>query len=305
MDFIKTVFTINDMENLSGIKKHTIRIWEKRYNLLSPERTDTNIRYYSISSLKHLLNIVLLYNNDYKISKIAQFAPNEIIEHCQKILDEKLTENHILHQMKVAMLSFDQQLFEQIFQKLNLHLSFSEIFQNYFIPFLQELGWLWQTEIINPAHEHFISNLMRQKILVRTEKLLILPKKNQSNQFVLFLPDNEVHDIGIIYLNYELLNREFCTVFLGQSVPIDCLNVFSSSNNRLIFISYFTVQPEVNNLSDYLEKFYSTILHDKNIEFWILGQQVQYIKQEELPLQTRTFTSLVELLAEVGNFEAH
>ena len=110
MEFIKTAFTIKDLENISGVKTHTIRIWEKRYNLLSPERTKSNIRYYSTSSLMHLLNIMLLYNNGYKISKIAKLNKLEILEHCKNLVEEKVEKSQFINKMKIAMLNFDKQL---------------------------------------------------------------------------------------------------------------------------------------------------------------------------------------------------
>jgi DNA-binding transcriptional MerR regulator len=296
MDFIKTIFTIKDLENLSGVKKHTIRIWEKRYNLLSPERTKTNIRYYSTSSLKHLLNIVLLYNSGYKISKIAELDQEEILTHCKNLISQQAEKNQFINEMKIAMLNFDQQLFEKSLQKLQDVLPFQDIFQHYFLPFLNEMGLLWQTNTINPAHEHFISHLMKQKVLVRSEKLLLQKPKNTQYKFVLFLPDNEIHDLGITYLNFEILNKGFQTVFLGQSVPISCLSSFALDDEKLIFISYFTIKPEANKALEYLEEINSTILSSANAELWVLGYQAQQISTDHLPDRIKVFASIPDVL---------
>ncbi len=300
MDFIKTIFTIKDLEHLSGVKKHTIRIWEKRYNLLSPERTKTNIRYYSTASLRHLLNIVLLYNNGYKISKIAEFDQSEILEHCKSLISQKVKQNQFINEMKIAMLTFDQQLFEKTFRKLKRELSFQDIFQAYFLPFLDELGLLWQTNTINPAHEHFISNLIKQKILTKVEKLMIQKPKNKQYKFVLFLPDNEMHDLAITYLHFELLNKAFQSIFLGQSVPINCLNSFNSPDSgTLIFISYFTVKPEANKLFEYLEEIDSTVLASSKSELWILGHQTHLLSKSKLSKRIKIFASISELLKNI------
>lgn len=301
MDFIKTAFTIKDLENLSGVKKHTIRIWEKRYNLLSPERTKTNIRNYSTESLRHLLNIVLLYNNGYKISKIAQLDQEEILTHCKNLISEQAEKNQFINEMKIAMLNFDHKLFEKAFRKLNDVLPFQDIFYHYFLPFLNEIGLLWQTNTINPAHEHFVSNLMKQKILIHTEKLMLQESKHNQYKFVLFLPDNEIHDLGITYLNFEILNKGFQTVFLGQSVPISCLSSFTSDDGKLIFISYFTVKPEVDKVLEYLEEFNSTILSSKNSELWILGHQAQQIPKDKLPKSIKIFPSIPDLSKNIGH----
>ncbi len=305
MNFIKTAFTIKDLENLSGVKKHTIRIWEKRYNLLSPERTKTNIRYYSTESLQHLLNIVLLYNNGYKISKIANLDQSEILEHCKNLVEEKAEKNKFINEMKIAMLHFDQQPFEKAFQKFNHILPFRDIFQRYFLPFLNELGFLWQTKTINPAHEHFISNLIKQKILIHTEKLILQKSENKHHKFVLFLPDNEIHDLALTYLHYEILSNGFQSVFLGQSVPISCLSSFTSDDGALIFISYFTVKPEANKALGYLEEINSTILSSSNSELWILGHRAQQIPTDKLLKRIKIFASIPDFLENIEALDGH
>ena len=158
MNNVKKSFSIRDLENLSGIKAHTIRIWEKRYELLSPERTSTNIRTYSLASLQKLLNITLLYNNGYKISKIAKLQEADI--------------------PLISMINFDLSLFQNTYSSLLSEKSFRDIFWEYFIPLLNELGLLWQTDTISPAHEHFITNLIKQKIYTSTEKLQLIEKEN-------------------------------------------------------------------------------------------------------------------------------
>lgn len=300
MDFIKSAFTVKDLENLSGIKAHTIRIWEKRYDLLSPDRTKTNIRSYSTSSLRQLLNIVLLYNNGYKISKIAKLDQAEILTHCKSIVSEQAEKNQFINEMKIAMFQFDQQLFETAFRQLNQRHSFQDIFQNYFLPFLYELGLLWQTNIINPAHEHFISHLIKQKILIQSEKIVLSASGEKKSRYVLFLPDNEIHDLGLTYLNFELLNQGHQTVFLGQSVPIECLASFSAENGKLTFISYFTVKPEADTVVDYLQEIDKSILSSSNAELWVLGKQVQQFSGEELPKSIKIFASIPDLISNIA-----
>ena len=166
MNNVKTSFSIRDMENLSGIKAHTIRIWEKRYNLFSPERTDTNIRTYSLESLQKLLNVTLLYNNGYKISKIAKLGEDNIPVLVNEIIAEKSEKSHALNSFKLAMLNFDQALFLNTYNELKEDKSFTQIFNDVFLPLLNELGLLWQTNTISPAHEHFISNLIKQLLVL-------------------------------------------------------------------------------------------------------------------------------------------
>src|SRR5690606_16574675 len=171
MNIVKDSFSIKDLENLSGVKAHTIRIWEKRYKLFNPNRTDTNIRYYSLASLQKLLNTVLLCNNGHKISKIAQLPEEEIPDLVKKIGSEGSINNDFLNSFKLAMVNFDRSQFEKTYNTLITTKTFREIFYDVFIPLLTELGLLWQTDTINPAHEHFISGLIKQKVIANTENL--------------------------------------------------------------------------------------------------------------------------------------
>ena len=171
MNNVKNVFSIKDLENLSGIKAHTIRIWEKRYNVLEPMRSDTNIRSYDIKNLQKLLNIVLLHNYGYKISKIGSLTQEQINKLANDIISEKSAKNHAISTFKMAMMNFDQSLFFNTYNQLLNEKSFREVFYTVFIPLMQEIGFLWQTETISPAHEHFISYLIKQKLLINTEKV--------------------------------------------------------------------------------------------------------------------------------------
>ena len=156
MNNIKANFSIKDLENLTGIKAHTIRIWEKRYNLLSPDRSDTNIRNYSIASFQKLLNISYLNNNGLKISKIADLKEEEIPIKVREIASRGKVEDHAINAFKMAMVNFDQKLFYNTYNNLIEHKTFKNIFYTVFIPLLNEIGLLWQTDTITPAQEHFI-----------------------------------------------------------------------------------------------------------------------------------------------------
>ncbi len=160
---IKNVFSIKDLENLSGIKAHTIRIWEKRYNILEPIRTETNIRTYDLASLQKLLNVVLLNSYGYKISRIADLSAEKIVFLVREIIAGKNANNHILNTFKMAMINFDQALFLNTYTNLLSEKSFREIFYEIIIPLMNDIGLLWQSGTISPAQEHFISYLIKQK----------------------------------------------------------------------------------------------------------------------------------------------
>ena len=166
MNSIKSKFSIKDLENLSGIKAHTIRIWEKRYGLFNPNRTDTNIRYYSVESLQKILNIAYLNNNGYKISKIAKLDEATISTKVSELAQEANSNNHYVDLFKLSMLNFDQSLFTKIYREIASKHPFEYLFYHIIVPFLDEIGLLWQTNTITPAHEHFIVELVKQKILL-------------------------------------------------------------------------------------------------------------------------------------------
>ena len=271
MNNVKKSFSIRDLENLSGIKAHTIRIWEKRYDLLSPERTSTNIRTYSLSSLQKLLNITMLYSNGYKISKIARIPEKDIPVLVREIVSKNSVEDHALNAFKLSMINFDQSLFFNTYNGLLSEFSFRDIFKQVFIPLLNELGLLWQTDTISPAHEHFITSLIKQKIIINTEKLQILAPTKRDKTFVLFLPENEIHEIGLLFINYEIVLRGYKAIYLGQTVPIDSLQDLLKYYDDLNFVSYFTVEPSKDKINKYLQQFGKELIKKEIINFGYLA----------------------------------
>ncbi|SDG79916.1 B12 binding domain-containing protein [Flavobacterium omnivorum] len=295
MNNVKNVFSIKDLENLSGIKAHTIRIWEKRYDILQPMRTDTNIRLYDLASLQKLLNITLLHDYGYKISKIATYPQDKIPSLVREIISSKTAKSHAISEFKMAMMNFDQELFFNTYNWLIAEKSFKEIFHQVFIPLMNELGLLWQSDTITPAHEHFISYLIKQKLLINTEKLQILKQTKLDKVFVLSLPMNEIHELGLMYLNYEILLHGYKTIYLGESMPIENLKDLKNHFDSIIFVSYLTVQPERDMLDGYLQKMSEELL-DETTELWYIGRMVEFIKKEELPERITTFNSITELV---------
>lgn len=298
MNNIKSVFSIKDLENLSGIKAHTIRIWEKRYNVLQPMRTDSNIRLYDLASLQKLLNITLLHDYGYKISKIAGFPPEKIPTLVREIVSTKNAKNHAISDFKMAMMNFDQELFFTTYNWLIAEKSFKEVFQQVFIPLLNELGLLWQSETITPAHEHFVSYLIKQKLLVNTEKLQVLKRTKTDKVFVLSLPLNEIHELGLMYLHYEILLNGYQSIYLGESMPIENLKDLKIHFGSIVFISYLTIQPERDAVTDYVLRMTDELV-DQNTELWFIGRLVEYIQTEDLSDQVFLFHSISELVEKI------
>jgi len=296
MNNIKSSFSIKDLENLSGIKAHTIRIWEKRYNLLEPERTDTNIRLYDLESLQKLLNISYLNHNGYKISKIASLESSSLPQLVKEVAAKDHTNTHTLSRFKMAMLNFDQTLFYNTYDDLTTVKSFREIFYEDFLPLLSHIGLLWQTDTITPAHEHFISTLIRQKITVNIEASRSESNPVSKTTYVLFLPDNEIHELGLMYLNYEIVAHGHRSIFLGQSVPVPSLMDVLSFHDHIIFVSYFTVKPEKDELLDYINDFTAKLLTSNHAKLYILGQMLNHIDETKLPKKVTSFSSIENLV---------
>lgn len=295
MNNVKNVFSIKDLENLSGIKAHTIRIWEKRYNILEPMRTDTNIRYYDLASLQKLLNITLLHNHGYKISKISKYPEETIPALVLEIISEKSAKHHAINAFKMAMMNFDQTLFFNTYNSLLSEKTFREVFYDVFIPLMSEIGILWQTDTITPAHEHFVSYLIKQKILINTEKLQVLEPTKTDKVFILYLPLNEIHELGLMYLNYEIIYHGYKTIYLGESVPIESLKDIKKYFDTIVYVSYLTVEPNKELVNEYVNKINTEILDDTS-ELWLLGRMVEFIDEPKLPSKTKIHYSISELV---------
>ncbi len=293
MSHVKSNFSIKDLENISGIKAHTIRIWEKRYQLLNPERTYTNIRRYDLSSLQKLLNISLLYNHGFKISKIASLNQKEIPIIVREIALKSNSEKVSINALKLSMVNFDTILFDSTFEEIILQKDFEFVFINIFMPLISELGILWQTNAISASHEHFITNLIKQKIHIQTELLQkeSIPLHNKKF-FVLYLPEDEIHELGILFLNYYILKFGYRTIFLGQSMPTESLETLLSFKADLCFVTYLTVEPNNQIIDNYLDDFYKRILIDSNAQLVIMGPQQGHIDFSKLPKRIHLLKTL-------------
>lgn len=288
---IKTVFSIKDLENFSGIKAHTIRIWEKRYGLLEPCRTEYNIRYYDDKNFIKLLNITLLNNNGLKISKIAELSDNDIILKVKEFATLKLVEEFAINSFKISMMKFDVVLFNDTFNKLISRKSLREIFVDIFIPLLEHIGFLWQTGSIKPIHEHFISNLIAQKIHSNIDINQSSISNDADKIFVLYLPLGEIHELGLLYIYYEITLRNYRTIYLGQNISLEHIAQLNELYSNIYFITYFTVQPE--DIDFYLQQVNKLLLSDTLNKFCMLGPKAESISTYK---SIKYFASINELL---------
>ncbi|QEC52269.1 B12 binding protein [Anseongella ginsenosidimutans] len=214
-------FSIRDIECLTGIKAHTIRIWEQRYNLVPPKRTETNIRYYDNSDLKKFLNISTLLENGFRISKVAEMTEGEMCD----LIAELVENNHVCDKANAlctATLKLDEQQFNRTISSCVAVMGIEHTFTDVIFPFMRKIGLMWQVGTINPAHEHFITHLIRQKLHAAIDEL---PTVNSelARKYLLFLPEGETHEVGLLFANYLLKARGQHVLYLGQNLPLSDL----------------------------------------------------------------------------------
>jgi MerR family transcriptional regulator, light-induced transcriptional regulator len=245
-------YSIKELEILTGIKAHTIRIWEQRYNILAPSRTQTNIRYYTEEDLKHLLNISLLNKNGYKISRLAKMSSQEVKDSVLRLAESNFEHHNQIDSLVVAMIDFDEEGFEKIISTNILRIGFEKTFTNIVFPFLNRIGILWQTAVVRPAQEHFISNLIRQKIVVAIDGQRAVSSENNT-RFLLYLPERELHELSLLFLNYIIRSRHKSSMYLGASVPLDDVFAANKLYDADYLVTVFTAYPPAEQVEAYLE----------------------------------------------------
>ena len=212
-------FTIKDLENLTGIKAHTIRIWEQRYDFLKPQRTDTNIRYYSNHELKKILNIALLNRYGFKISHIGKMSDDDIHVKILGINNSEAQQERIINELIQKMIDLELISFELIIDEHIRVKGIEKTIHKIIFPFMERIGVLWVTGHINPAQEHLVSNIIRQKLIVGTQAISnLIPTKKTA---LLFLPEGEFHELGILFIQYLLKNRGIGVLYLGTNIPLE------------------------------------------------------------------------------------
>lgn len=283
-------YSIKELEQLSGIKAHTIRIWEKRHNIIAPGRTSTNIRLYSDNDLKKIINVSLLNNSGIKISRIADMTMEEMNLRVLEISNHGSDAAIHIDQLVVAMIDMEEEHFERTLSGLILRYGFERAITEMIYPFLDKIGILWQTENITPAHEHFISNLIRQKIIVAIDSLPIPPKN--AERIVLYLPEGEMHEIGLLFYHYLTRKAGLRTYYLGQTVPHeDLITVYQVHRPKIMITSVTAALPMP--LLEYFEKLSRDF---PSARILVSGIQVLPYKGQTFFDTVQTFSSAAELL---------
>jgi methanogenic corrinoid protein MtbC1 len=196
-------------------------------------------------------------------------------------------------------MNFDQTLFINTYNNLLSEKSFRDVFYEVFIPLMNEIGLLWQSNTITIAHEHFISHLIKQKLITNTEKIQVLEPTRTDKIFVLYLPSNEIHELGLMYLNYEFILNGYKTIYLGESVPIESLKDIQRYFDKITFVSYMTVQPTKDEINNYIEKIKNEILVNESSECWFIGKMITEINPNILNKKTKVFQSIQSIIEEI------
>ena len=240
-----TKFTIKDLENLSGIKAHTIRIWEQRYSFLKPSRTDTNIRYYSNDDLKTILNISILNKYGYKISHINNMSVNDVQARVAELNLAGAQQERIVNELIQVMVDLDIAGFEKIIDKQIAANGIEKVILRLIFPFFERIGILWQTGHINPAQEHLTTNIIRQKLIVGIDQAK--PVLRLKRSFLLFLPEREHHELGLLLVYYLLKKRGAEVFYIGANVPLkDAQFVNDTKKPDFIYIHLTSTSPGFN-----------------------------------------------------------
>lgn len=217
-------FSIRDIENLTGIKAHTLRIWEQRYQLFNPKRRESNHRFYDNEDLKYILRIAYLYNHGFKISQIAGFSEQEITKMALELKPNEENFEIYINQLTEAAIDLDQARFEKILHTLVLHAGFEKSMTRVLFPLLQKIGILWLTGNVIPAQEHFASALIIKKMLVAIDGL-DKPANNNERKVLLFTPVGELHEIPLLFMHYMLKKNGVPHVYLGKNVSLEMLEL--------------------------------------------------------------------------------
>lgn len=283
-------YSIKDLEHLSGIKAHTLRIWEQRYGILKPERTDTNIRFYSDDDLKYLLNISILNTNGVKISRLAQMSREEIHQAVEKMNTTTYTFESDISSLIISTIDLNEALFEQVFQQNIIKTGFERTITEIIYPFLDKIGILWLSGSISPAQEHFISNLIRQKLIVAIDVQPKVPKPD-AESVLIFSPENEMHELSLLYACYLFKRQQQKVYYLGTNVPFENIEIVAHNHHIDYIVLNITGNPNGNNFNLYLSKLKETFSDKKIMLMGYLANK----RKEEIPAGITLITSIENL----------
>ena len=249
-------YHISELEQLTGIKAATIRIWERRYGLISPKRTDTNIRMYDDRQVRKLLNVATLLSNGYKISRIAELNEDDLHAMVLGLQGGAFANDNtaaaLVNDLVISMLSFDELGFEKTYSAALAQYGLFDAMLQVFYPLLERIGLMWSTEDAMPGQEHFASGIIRRKLMAATDGLVM--KKKRRKKFLLLLPPGEWHEVGLLFANYIIRSQDVETIYLGQNVPYEQVAAVLDKVSISHILLFFITRPETDDLQDIRNK---------------------------------------------------
>jgi len=290
----ETGYSIKDLEVLSGIKMHTIRIWEKRYNLLHPHRTDTNIRWYDDEDLKRLLNISMLTKNGFKISKVADWNDEQIRQKVLDISENRTSESDYIDRFMILMVEMDNTGFERLLNEVLSQYDFEYAYFNIFFKLFERVGTYWQVGSIFPAQEHFVTSLFRQKLIASIDELELTNTRHATMLF--FLHEEELHEMSLLFYSYLAKKSGYDIFYLGQSVPFPDLEKINSLKKIDYVMTAFTNSIAKEDLEDYLVRLKESFPKQK---VFVTGLQID-INQPTLPRNVKIIKDFREFRKYLG-----
>lgn len=284
-------FSIKDIENLTGIKAHTLRIWEQRHKILIPKRTDTNIRYYDGDDLKQALRVSLLNKNGVKISQIQKMTHGEVDKKITEIVDTELHYQHLLNTLLECTVDMDIDKFEQLINKYIKRYGLEQAIEQIIFSFLEKIGMMWMTSKVFPAQEHIISNIIRRKLLLAIERLRQQGTATSEKKFLLFLPEGEIHEIGLLYMYYQLLKAGNAVIYLGADAPLDQVEFVNDALNPDFLYTHLTSVSKSFDLNSYIYKL--SAIHPEEV-IYVSGTMTQTENIGQVPENVVIISSLAE-----------
>lgn len=292
-------FSISDLEQLSGIKAHTIRIWEQRYGILRPVRTATNIRTYCDDDLRRLLNVATLYNRGHRISQIARLSEQELAKaviSCDEDINDCCQQ---VNGLLAAMLRMDEPQLNCLMNRAVRKLGFEGAILRVAYPFLQRIGVMWQAGSVNPAHEHLVTNLLRQKIMAAIDGLPPV-QPAEARRWVLFLPEGEMHELALLFMNFALRTRGHHVLYLGQNLPITELKAITATYQPFALCTVMTAVPERDRVQEFVDELYR-ICPDTTV--FLYGPLIQQ-ENVQLPFNAVKVRLMTDFLTLIENLRS-
>jgi DNA-binding transcriptional MerR regulator len=288
-----SVYSIKDLEYISGIKAHTIRIWEKRYQLLEPDRSTTNIRSYSDDDVRKILNIAMLVKHGYRISNVACLSSEKLQAEVLRFSQMNGDPERNLDQLMVYAINFEIDEFERYLDALINKDGFAKVMEKYVFPFFGRIGILWQAGSIFAAQEHFVSNLIRKRLICEAEKFDSAP---DAKTILFFLRENEWHELGLLYSNYLAAQAGLKCIYLGQSLPVSDLSGLLANKKFDFVCTSFVHAVEKAELENYLANLASFF---RKSQILISGRQIA-LNEPKLPVRVSAVKSAADFVRKIS-----